>query len=102
MAGKVGFGQILPFSRTGRVPTQQPRRGMLTGMGNLVPVTLVVGEEEFLVDRAVRAAVAQAREALAEDGGAARGTCTTWRRPRSARGNWPRSPRRACSAAARW
>ena len=42
---------------------------MLTGMGNLVPVTLVVGEEEFLVDRAVRAAAAQARAALAEDGG---------------------------------
>ena len=46
---------------------------MLTGMGNLVPVTLVVGEEEFLVDRAVRAAVAQAREALAEDGGGGEG-----------------------------
>jgi DNA polymerase-3 subunit delta len=42
---------------------------MLTGMGNLVPVTLVVGEEEFLVDRAVRAAVAQAQAALAEDAG---------------------------------
>ena len=39
---------------------------MLTSMGNLVAVTLVVGEEEFLVDRAVRAAVTQGRDALAE------------------------------------
>ena len=62
---------------------------MLAGMANLVPVTLVVGEEEFLVDRAVREALAQARAALAEDagGGAAAATCTTWRRPRSAPGN---------------
>ena len=63
---------------------------MLTGMGNLVPVTLVVGEEEFLVDRAVRAALAQAREALAERQRRRAETCTTWRRPRSARGNWRR------------
>jgi DNA polymerase III subunit delta len=42
---------------------------MLAGMANLVPVTLVAGEEEFLVDRAVREAVAQARAALAETGG---------------------------------
>jgi DNA polymerase-3 subunit delta len=42
---------------------------MLTGMANLVPVTLIVGEEEFLADRAVRGATAQAREALAEAGG---------------------------------
>jgi DNA polymerase-3 subunit delta len=42
---------------------------MLACMGNLVPVTLVVGEEEFLVDRAVREALAQAREALAALGG---------------------------------
>jgi DNA polymerase III subunit delta len=33
------------------------------------PVTLVVGEEEFLVDRAVRHALAQARAALAEETG---------------------------------
>lgn len=38
-------------------------------MGNLVAVTLVVGEEEFLVDRAVREAVGQARAALAEVSG---------------------------------
>src|ERR1700678_4100201 len=38
-------------------------------MANLVPVTLIVGEEEFLVDRALREAVAQARAALAEAGG---------------------------------
>ncbi len=45
---------------------------MLACMANLVPVTLIVGEEEFLVDRAVREALAQARAALAEtsdDGG---------------------------------
>ena len=40
-------------------------RGMLACMANLVPVTLIVGEEEFLVDRALREAVAQARDALA-------------------------------------
>jgi DNA polymerase-3 subunit delta len=34
-----------------------------------VPVTVVVGEEEFLVDRAVREALAQARAALAEAAG---------------------------------
>jgi DNA polymerase III subunit delta len=39
---------------------------MLASMANLVPVTLVVGEEEFLVDRAVREALAEARAALAE------------------------------------
>jgi DNA polymerase III subunit delta len=33
---------------------------MLAGMANLVPVTVVVGEEEFLVDRAVREALARA------------------------------------------
>ncbi len=37
---------------------------MLACMANLVPVTLIVGEEEFLVDRALREAVAQAKEAL--------------------------------------
>ena len=42
---------------------------MLAGMGNLVAVTLIVGEEEFLVDRAVREALAQARAALAEASG---------------------------------
>src|ERR1700754_2705814 len=42
---------------------------MLACMANLVPVTLIAGEEEFLVDRAVRAAVAQAREALAAGAG---------------------------------
>ena len=31
-------------------------RGMLAFMANLVPVTLIVGEEEFLVDRALREA----------------------------------------------
>jgi len=47
-------------------------------MATYAPVTLVVGEEEFLVDRAVREAIARARAALAEasggggfDGGAA-------------------------------
>jgi len=38
-------------------------------MAKHAAVTLVVGEEEFLVDRAVRAAVAQARAALAEAAG---------------------------------
>jgi len=44
-------------------------------MANLVPFTLVVGEEEFLVDRAVREALAEARAALAElsGGGGASG-----------------------------
>ncbi|WP_222849815.1 DNA polymerase III subunit delta [Trebonia kvetii] len=42
-------------------------------MANLVPVTLVVGEEEFLVDRAVREALAQARAALAESAGGSEG-----------------------------
>jgi DNA polymerase-3 subunit delta len=43
---------------------------MLAGMAN-ASVTLIVGEEEFLVDRAVREAVAQARAAMeqAGDGG---------------------------------
>jgi DNA polymerase-3 subunit delta len=40
---------------------------MLAFMANHAPVTLVVGEEEFLVDRAVRQAVAQARAALAAE-----------------------------------
>src|ERR1700689_4413275 len=38
-------------------------------MATYPPVTLVVGEEEFLVDRAVRQAVAQARAALAAEAG---------------------------------
>lgn len=38
----------------------------VTGRAEYAPVTLVVGEEEFLVDRAVRGAVARARAALAE------------------------------------
>jgi DNA polymerase III subunit delta len=42
-------------------------------MANLVPVTLIVGEEEFLVDRAVREALSQARAALAEASGSAEG-----------------------------
>jgi DNA polymerase-3 subunit delta len=42
---------------------------MLACMGNLVPVTLIVGEEEFLLDRAVREALAQARAALAQASG---------------------------------
>ena len=42
---------------------------MLACMATYPPVTLVVGEEEFLVDRAVRQAVAQARAALAEEAG---------------------------------
>lgn len=46
---------------------------MLACMGNLSPVTLIVGEEEFLVDRAVRDAQAQARAALAEASGAGDG-----------------------------
>jgi DNA polymerase-3 subunit delta len=46
---------------------------MLAGMANLVPVTVVVGEEEFLVDRAVREALAQARAALAESAGGSEG-----------------------------
>jgi DNA polymerase-3 subunit delta len=39
---------------------------MLASMANLVPVTVIAGEEEFLVDRALREAVAQARAALAD------------------------------------
>ena len=46
---------------------------MLTSMATYPPVTLVVGEEEFLVDRAVRQAVAQARAALAAEAGGALG-----------------------------
>jgi len=42
---------------------------MLAVMANLVPVTVVVGEEEFLVDRALREAVAGARAALTEISG---------------------------------
>ena len=42
-------------------------RGILADMANLVPVTLIVGEEEFLVDRAVREALSQARAALAAE-----------------------------------
>jgi DNA polymerase III subunit delta len=42
---------------------------MLACMATYAPVTLVVGEEEFLVDRAVREAVARARAALAEASG---------------------------------
>ena len=42
---------------------------MLASMATYPPVTLVVGEEEFLVDRAVRHAVAQARAALAAEAG---------------------------------
>src|ERR1700729_1253501 len=42
---------------------------MLACMANLAPVTLVVGEEEFLVDRALREAVAQARAVLSEASG---------------------------------
>ncbi len=42
---------------------------MLASMATYPPVTLVVGEEEFLVDRAVRQAIAQARAALAEEAG---------------------------------
>jgi DNA polymerase-3 subunit delta len=46
---------------------------MLASMANLAPVTLIVGEEEFLVDRALREAVAQARTALAEASGSGEG-----------------------------
>ena len=42
---------------------------MLGRMANLVPVTVIAGEEEFLADRALREAVAQARAALAGAGG---------------------------------
>jgi DNA polymerase-3 subunit delta len=42
---------------------------MLACMASYPPVTLVVGEEEFLVDRAVRQALAQARAALAAEAG---------------------------------
>lgn len=42
---------------------------MLAFMATYPPVTLIVGEEEFLVDRAVRQAVAQARTALAAETG---------------------------------
>src|SRR5271156_673024 len=42
---------------------------MLASMAAYPPVTLVVGEEEFLVDRAVRQAIAQARAALAQEAG---------------------------------
>src|SRR5690606_9027992 len=37
------------------------RRGMLPDMANPAPVTLSIGDEEFLADRAIRATVAQAR-----------------------------------------
>src|SRR5690606_10771273 len=37
------------------------RRGMLPDMANPAPVTLIIGDEEFLADRAIRATVAQAR-----------------------------------------
>lgn len=40
---------------------------MLRAMANAAPVTLIVGDEEFLADRAVRAVVAAVR---AEDPGA--------------------------------
>jgi DNA polymerase III subunit delta len=46
---------------------------MLTSMATYPPVTLVVGEEEFLVDRAVRQAIARARAALAAEAGGADG-----------------------------
>ncbi|GAA0355908.1 DNA polymerase III subunit delta [Microbispora corallina] len=39
------------------------RRGMLRHMANPAPVTLVVGDEEFLADRAVAAVVSAVREA---------------------------------------
>lgn len=42
---------------------------MLACMASYPPVTMVVGEEEFLVDRAVRQALAQARAALAAEAG---------------------------------
>jgi DNA polymerase-3 subunit delta len=43
---------------------------MLASMATQAPVTLIVGEEEFLVDRTVREAVAAARAAMAAgDGG---------------------------------
>jgi len=42
-------------------------------MTNLAPVTLVVGEEEFLVDRALREAVTQARAVLSEASGGGEG-----------------------------
>lgn len=55
--------------RTHRAPGVPPpgRRGMLRAMANAAPVTLIVGDEEFLADRAVRAVVAAVR---AEDPGA--------------------------------
>ena len=61
---------------------------MLAPMANQVPVTLVVGEEEFLVDRAVREALARPapRSRRPQAAVTAAETCTTWRRPRSRRG----------------
>ncbi len=61
-------------------------------MANLVPVTLITGEEEFLADRAVREAITQARaarrgrpnefttfcEELAETYQVCRVTCPAW------------------------
>ena len=41
---------------------------MLASMATQAPVTLIVGEEEFLVDRTVRELVASARAAMAEAG----------------------------------
>lgn len=41
---------------------------MLASMATQAPVTLIVGEEEFLVDRSVRETVAAARAALAPAG----------------------------------
>ena len=38
---------------------------MLATMATQAPVTLIVGEEEFLVDRTVRELVASARAAMA-------------------------------------
>lgn len=38
-----------------------PGRGMLRDMANPAPVTLVVGDEEFLADRAVGSIVAAVR-----------------------------------------
>ena len=43
---------------------------MLACMANLAPVTLIVGEEEFLVDRALREAVTQARRRSPRPAGA--------------------------------
>lgn len=50
------------------MPTTPPRPHPAAGPGGPAPVTLIVGEEELLVERAVSAVLAAAAEAAAEPG----------------------------------